>query len=264
MPLFHIFPILYVTRILSPENNTKKDSYSSSLSTPVLAIQSSSHTTSDTRIQTLCDSTDILHYINRKYATESSSSPSNDHSHSSPSLLYPDDCLEEVLELEQRFNVHLGPHTRIVAYWYLLSDQQSMKYLGTRNCGFIQGTVWYLTFPLIAKLLKKKMRINQKTSAKSLQKIRAEFDYVSRCLMRDNRKYLCGGDNPTAADITFASLAAPVLMIDRGEGYGSDIPSVTEISSCEFKDIISELRNTVAGKFVLEMFQQRKSLNSKN
>jgi glutathione S-transferase len=67
----------------------------------------------------------------------------------------------------------------------------------------------------------------------SLEICRRELEWVGETFLKDGRKYVMGGDRLSAADITLASLAYPLvsppqmgsvvrMMIDDGDDGGGD------------------------------------------
>merc|ERR1712096_218059 len=73
------------------------------------------------------------------------------------------------------------------------------------------------------------------------------FDRVS-ALLQDGRKYICGTPEMTAADITFASLAYPLVLPEEKAAvfvsWGDELPE-------GFRAEVGRRRETPAGQFVL-------------
>ncbi|MFN8576150.1 MAG: glutathione binding-like protein [Candidatus Sericytochromatia bacterium] len=115
------------------------------------------------------------------------------------------------------------------------------------------------------------MNINNETAERSRNKILEVFNLVEEKLL-DGRKYLTG-DKITSADISFASLGAPVIMPKNYKAYkkkyeiDSDLNKDTNIEDKEqdfindlpiiFADEIREFRKTRAGKFISNMYKIR-------
>ncbi|MEA2123856.1 MAG: glutathione S-transferase, partial [Solirubrobacteraceae bacterium] len=59
------------------------------------------------------------------------------------------------------------------------------------------------------------------------------------------------GDRFTAADLTFAALAAPIVLPPE---YGVPLPRLDELPA-PMAAVVRELREHPAGKFALEMFR---------
>ena len=80
----------------------------------------------------------------------------------------------------------------------------------------------------------------------------AVFDSVAKRLA-DGRPYLCG-DQFTAADLTFAALAASVLMPPE---YGVPLPQPEELPE-PMAAAVRELRAHPAGAHALAMFRSER------
>lgn len=229
LPVFHFFAVFRANHFLNAS-----DKMSTAGSTPVLVTPHSR----------LSDSTDILQYLSGKYGTLETT-------------LYPNDASRA---LETRFAI-LGDHTRRLAYFYALSDAALCKKIAKRNVPGWQSTLWRFFFPLIRRLLTRGLRVYDKRVERSKGYIEAEFQAVSEMLV-DGRTYLTG-DWFTAADLTFACMAVPALLITTEEGYSSYLPSRDEVPHA-FSEWASRLRETSAGQFVLRLFRdERKRIVTK-
>jgi glutathione S-transferase len=82
--------------------------------------------------------------------------------------------------------------------------------------------------------------------------VRAVFGAVAERL-GDGRPYLCG-ERFTAADLTFAALAAPMLM---PTGYGVPLPQPDELPS-DTAAVVRELRRHPAGEHALAMYERER------
>jgi glutathione S-transferase len=70
--------------------------------------------------------------------------------------------------------------------------------------------------------------------------------------LRDGRSYLAG-DGPTAADLTFASLAAPLAY---PEAYARTAVPLHRLGA-DARAKVEEFRARPAGQFVMRMYQAR-------
>ena len=82
--------------------------------------------------------------------------------------------------------------------------------------------------------------------------MRATFDAVAARLA-DGRPHLCG-ERFSAADLTFASLAAPMLMPPE---YGVPLPQPGELPAA-MAATVRELREHPAGAHALKMFREER------
>lgn len=93
------------------------------------------------------------------------------------------------------------------------------------------------------------MKTTPENGEKALGKIRATFDRAA-ALLQDGRPFLAGAQF-TAADLTFAALAAPAL----GQAYGS-APGLSDDSPPAYREVVEELRAHPAGRHALRMWQE--------
>ncbi len=87
--------------------------------------------------------------------------------------------------------------------------------------------------------------------------MRASFDAVDERLA-DGRPYLCGASF-TAADLTFAALAAPMLMPPE---YGVPLPQPEELPRA-MATVVRELRAHPAGVHALAMFRDERDRSNR-
>ncbi len=182
----------------------------------------------------LKDSTDILRYLDSKYSNQYNS-------------LYPKNVEEEVLELENFFDEKLGPHTRRVAYTFLLDHRDLVMPYFTKGSNFIENNMFMASFPMIKFMMKKSFNISPKSLEKSLSYIDKIFAKAEDIL--GNKEFLTGNDF-TAADLTLCSLSAPIIFPDEYEVHGfENYPE-------DFKEIVNKYRKTKTGQFILDTFKK--------
>ncbi len=188
----------------------------------------------------LPDSTEILQFL--------------DSQHADGWRPYPEEAAlrEEVEELEELFDTRLGPHTRRVAYHHLLREKR--LFLDSMLHG-VEGWERSL-FPVIRLpvcwLMRRGMRITPASAERSLERVREVFATVGERLA-DGRPFLVG-ESFTAADLTFAALAAPVVL---PRDYGAPLPSLTDLSP-ELLALIEEFRTSPAGAFAQRMYRDHR------
>ena len=188
----------------------------------------------------LTDSTDILRFI--------------DDEHAEGWRPYPTDSQlrVEAEELEEIFDTRLGPHTRRLAYYHLLQENRLFLASVLAGVGGVERALFKGLAPAVKKLMRIGMKINEEGAERSLGRVREVFDTVGE-LLADGRSYLVG-ETFSAADLTFAALAAPVLL---PKGYGSPLPSLDELSS-ELLALIEEFRSSPAGLFALRIYRDHR------
>jgi len=156
----------------------------------------------------------------------------------------------EVLELEDDFVRQLGPATRRWGYAQLIEDPRVIPYLVSRVPRW-QALGLRAARPVAIRFLKRGLNITPDGVARSLAKIEDAFARVG-AVLRDGRRYLAG-DRFTAADLTFAALAAPVLLppeLDVG------LPPREMFGAATAQ--IDAWRATAAGAFALRMFAEER------
>jgi glutathione S-transferase len=168
--------------------------------------------------------------------------------------LYPRDLDERrsVETLEERFDLALGPHTRRWAYFQLLPYRDLLLPLMARGVPWIESRLLTLTLPIVTLAIRKGLRITPDGAQRSIVQVRGVFSEVDE-LLADGRQYLV--DNRfTAADLTFAALASPVLLPERGIAA---YPSVDELPAA-MREHVERLRDSKAGRFALRMYAQER------
>jgi glutathione S-transferase len=118
-----------------------------------------------------------------------------------------------------------------------------------------QAKAFRFARPVMTALLKRGLNITPEGVQRSLVKIDEAFARVDQ-LLADGRPFLCG-EHFTVADLTFASLAAPVLS-PPGHPYRIDLPLPPEREASK-----TRLLASAAGKHALRMYaEQRHDLYS--
>lgn len=196
-------------------------------SVPVLVHQGRSYT----------DSTDILLHLDEMGAK-----------------LYPheSDLRNDVLYLEEEFDQTLGPHARRWAYAQLLPHSALLLKVMTPGTAGIERVLLPAILPIAKPLIRKSLRISEQSAKRSLSLVDNVFSQVEQRL-QDGRLYLVG-NRFTAADLTFASLAAPALLPPK---YCGRMPELHEVPQ-SMRDEVIRLRKTVADRYALRLFEQHR------
>jgi len=193
-----------------------------------------------TDLGVFADSTDILEFIDSRYSD--SFRP------------YPTDSVQRagVTELEELFDTKLGPHSRRLAYFHLLPDRKLLKASLLAGVRRRDRTIFLALLPLMRALMRRGMRIDRASAERSLERVREVFRTVGQRLA-SGRDYLVGGCF-SAADLSFAALAAPLLL---PRGYGAPLPTLAELPA-ELLPLIDELRSSPAGDFGLRLYRDHR------
>lgn len=187
----------------------------------------------------LVDSTDILRYVDTCRGGD---------------RLYPmaPDLRLAVETLEHRFDEALGPHTRRCAYFQLLPHRASLYLLMSHGVPRMESILLTLNLPMVIGAIRKGLGITQASAQRSFDRVCAIFAEVDE-LLSNGRPYLVG-DHFTAADLTFAALASPVLLPKfRIAAY----PKIQDVPHT-MRERIEQLRDTDAGRFALRMYAQER------
>jgi len=162
------------------------------------------------------------------------------------------DAAAEVRALERDFDERLGPHGR---RWMYDSLRGSREIAVAYNCTGVpawQRRVFPFVYPTAMRVIDRYLEISPASVAESLATVHAVFDEVAGRLA-DGREYLCG-DRFGAADLTFAALAASVLVPPE---YGVPLPQPEELPA-PMAATIGELREHPAGAFALRLYREER------
>jgi glutathione S-transferase len=181
----------------------------------------------------LTESSDILHWVDAR----------------SDLRLYPD---AEVAALEAHFDAELGPHGRRWMYHRIFDRADLVREYGVTGVPRWERAVLPPFLPVVRRLINRYLDVDDTTAAESRERVRAVFDEVGERLA-DGRRYLVG-DSFTAADLTFAALAASVLVPSR---YGVPLPPL-ELLPEPFAGEVRTLREHPAGRFALRLYDQER------
>ena len=165
-------------------------------------------------------------------------------------VLYPQDAAlrREVDRLEELFDAQLGPNARRWAYEHLLPDARLLRSLWSREAPGIETLLLPLIIPIARRLIRSGYKVTPESAQRSLNKVRDVFGQVDRHLS-DGRRFLVG-DCFTAADLSFAALAAPVLFPAECRAV---LPALDAVPVA-MRDEVLKCRDTMAGQFALRLY----------
>lgn len=188
------------------------------------------------------DLTDIFHYL--------------DTINSSDFRLYPEapELRREVEEMEELFDAKLGVDIRNWGYYYRSRDRKTMRKAWCKGTPLFERVGFEIAFPFISAKVRQLYSITAESAAFSLQGIREVFEIVNQRLA-DDRPYLAG-DRLSAADLTFAALAAPVLQPPE---HPVLVAKIEELP-IEMASVIRELQATAAGVHALRLYREQRRL----
>jgi glutathione S-transferase len=168
--------------------------------------------------------------------------------------LFPDDpsAAAEVRALERDFDARLGPAGRRWMYNGLRGRRDIAIAYGCTGVPAWQRRALPFAYPVASRIIDRYLGVTPAAAARSETEVRATFDAVAERL-GDGRPYLCG-ERFSAADLTFASLAAPLLMPPE---YGVPLPQPDELPAA-MAATVRELRAHPAGAHALTMFRKER------
>ncbi len=168
--------------------------------------------------------------------------------------LYQDDPAEAAATraLERDFDERLGPHGRRWMYHAMRGQRELVLAYACTGVPAWQRRVLPLAYPAVVRLIDRHLDITAATAAASLREVRATFDAVAGRLA-DGRRFLAG-ERFSAADLTFAALAAAVLVPPE---YSVPLPQPDELPTA-MAAVVRELRAHPAGAHALAMFRDER------
>lgn len=169
-----------------------------------------------------------------------------------PGALLPQDPVAraDALMLEDDFDRGLGPATRRWAYFHLLGLRGVDAYV-THGVPRWQRLGLRITRPIAVTVLKRSLKIDAAGAERSRAKIEDTFARVSERL--DGHRYLAG-DRFSVADLTFAALAAPVLLPAE---LPVRLPPLAELPEAA-RAQITAWRESRAGEHALRMYREHR------
>jgi glutathione S-transferase len=156
----------------------------------------------------------------------------------------------QIEEFEDDLDEDFGVAGRLWMYTHMLTELPLIiQYSKAHGVPWYERMLMPLVFPRMKNLLRKYLRMKSTSRKDSQSKVNAVFEEVAKRLA-DGRSFLFG-DQFTAADLTFASLAAAVLL---PEHYGVPLPKLSELPA-EMAEQVRVWRAHPAGQFALRIYQ---------
>ncbi len=158
----------------------------------------------------LTDSSDILRSIDARLDASN--------------RLYPDDLASDIAAYEDELDGSFGVATRKRVYAWL-SRPGARRVLAFNNTGapWWESAMLHGLFPVARAVLLRYLDVTEESVAAATRQVAETLDRVAERLA-DGRPFLFG-DRFTAADLTFAAMAAPLVLPPN---YGVPLPSPGE------------------------------------
>jgi glutathione S-transferase len=156
---------------------------------------------------------------------------------------------DEVVALCRRLDEGLGPDGRRLMYALMLELKGPMLRVNNQGVPAWEDRMMSALWPLMRRWGRRELGIGPTTVRDDQVRVRQAFDSVAE-LLADGRPHLCG-DRFTAADLTFACLAAAVVVPPE---YGVRLPQPGELPD-HVGRLVREFREHPAGAYALELFR---------
>ena len=190
-----------------------------------------------TRDGVLAESEDILRYA-------------DDHLDEDDRLFPADPALrDEVVELCRELDEGLGPDGRRLMYALMLDQKGPTLRVNNQGVPAWEGRMMSALWPFVTRWGRRDLGIDGDTVRVDTENVRRAFDGIAE-RRADGRPYLCG-ERFTAADLTFAALAAAVIVPPE---YVVRLPQPDELPQ-HIARMVREFREHPAGAYAMELFR---------
>jgi glutathione S-transferase len=186
----------------------------------------------------LSESEDILSWVDARTAPEH--------------RLFPNDPAgrERVLRLCRRFDAELGPRGRRLIYVHMLAQHHLVLRFNNQGVPPWEGRLIRHGWPLMAPFMRRVLEIRPGIEVDDEHVVWSEFDFAVQTL-EQHGPYLCG-ERFSAADLTFAALAASVIA---PPGYGVTLPQPGEMDPAT-ASLVQRAREHPAGAYAMSLFAE--------
>ncbi len=190
--------------------------------------------------EVLAESADILRWADTQVTTER--------------RLYPEGTVgADAAALEARLDSEFGPDGRLWMYHGTLPVVQQLRPWALAGVPRWERLVFSSSGPLVSMAIRRYVGVDAAAAAAALERIDRVFDDIAARLT-DGRPFLLG-DRFTAADLTFAALAAPMLLPAQ---YGSPLPPLEAMPDALAREV-RRLRDHPAGVFADRLYREQRA-----
>ena len=158
----------------------------------------------------------------------------------------------EVERLSARFDDALGPSARRLIYVHMLRDRPLALRFNNDGVPPWEERTLRRGWPAFELLIKRALSIDADSERDDELIVWRELDYAAE-LLADGRAHLCG-ERFTAADLTFAALAAAVIVPPV---YGVELPQPAQMRA-DTAALVERAREHPAGAYALSLFARRR------
>jgi glutathione S-transferase len=185
----------------------------------------------------LGESADILDWVDERLPAEAK--------------LFPADRAD-VDALCARFDEVLGVRGRRLMYVHMLDHRDLMLSFNNTGVPRWEDRLLRVAWPLLSPLVSRVLGITPGIEVEDEALVWSELDFVGE-LLSDERPYLCG-ERFSAADLTFAALAAPCVVPPE---YTVPLPAPEALPE-KTAALVRRAREHPAGRHALEMFRRHR------
>ncbi len=158
----------------------------------------------------------------------------------------------ELASVCRRLDEVLGPRGRRLIYIRMFEHPELMLRFNNQGVPRWEGRVLRAMLPAAQSFISRALGISPGIEREDEAMVFAELDWVAS-MLADGRRYLLG-ERFTAADLTFAALAAPVVLPSR---YGVRLPPKEQLDA-PTSALIERARAHPAGAFALRMVAEER------
>jgi glutathione S-transferase len=162
----------------------------------------------------------------------------------------------EVQALCRELDAGLGPDGRRWIYAQMLGHPALMLRFNNQGVPAWEGRALSALWPLATRWVARELGVGPATIREDGARVMRAFDAIAQRL-GDGRPHLCG-DRFTAADLTFACLAAPVIVPAE---YGIPLPQPEQLPAALAAEVRT-FRAHPAGAYALRLFRGRRQHRS--
>jgi glutathione S-transferase len=173
------------------------------------------------------------------------------------STLFPDGKVEEIGSWVTKFDKLVGPHVRRWVYYYMLGSRFAFEIVNQGGTSWLEKAIFWVMWPLFKIMYTKTFNLTDAGCKRSLARLEEVFCEVDKVLA-DGRKYLTGNQF-TAADLTLAALAYPVLLPPGVEA--ATYPPLDKLP-VELENQVLAWRKRPFGQLVLRAYAEERSPRS--
>jgi glutathione S-transferase len=160
---------------------------------------------------------------------------------------------KRILALSRRLDERLGPTGRRLIYVRMFDQPELMLRFNNQGVPRWEDRFIRHGLPFARRFIARALEITPGIERQDEATVWAEFDWVAE-MLSDGRPFLLG-ERFTAADLTFAALAAPVVLPSV---YGVSLPPFESLDA-PTAALVARGREHPAGAFALRLTEERRS-----